>query len=60
MNGGKEMFKRVSPYIGEYKKYTVWATVLMCIGIIAIESGNHVSLMDENGVYAHMVLLQAS
>ena len=25
-----------------------------------IESGNHVSLMDENGVYAHMVLLQAS
>ena len=29
------MFKRVSPYIGEYKKYTVWATILMCIGIIA-------------------------
>lgn len=54
------MFKRVSSYIGEYKKYTVWATVLMCIGIIAIESGNHVSLMDENGIYAHMVLLQAS
>ena len=25
-----------------------------------IESGNHASLMDENGVYAHMVLLQAS
>ena len=29
------MFKRVAPYIGEYKKYTVWATILMCIGIIA-------------------------
>ncbi len=29
------MFKRVSPYIGEYKKYTVWATILMTIGIIA-------------------------
>ena len=29
------MFKRVSPYIGEYKKYTVWAVILMSIGIIA-------------------------
>ncbi|MCR5651027.1 MAG: ABC transporter ATP-binding protein/permease [Lachnospiraceae bacterium] len=29
------MFKRVSPYIGEYKKYTVWATIMMSIGIIA-------------------------
>ena len=29
------MFKRVSPYIGEYKKYTVWATILMSIGIVA-------------------------
>ena len=29
------MFKRVKPYIGEYKKYTIWATSLMCIGIIA-------------------------
>ena len=29
------MFKRVAPYIGEYKKYTVWATVMMSIGIIA-------------------------
>ena len=29
------MFKRVAPYIGEYKKYTVWATIMMCIGIIA-------------------------
>ncbi len=29
------MFKRVSPYIGEYKKYTVCATIMMCIGIIA-------------------------
>ena len=29
------MFKSVAPYIGEYKKYTVWAAILMCIGIIA-------------------------
>ncbi len=29
------MFKRVYPYIGEYKKYTVWATIMMSIGIIA-------------------------
>ncbi len=29
------MLKSVSPYIGEYKKYTVWATIMMCIGIIA-------------------------
>ncbi len=29
------MFKRVSPYIGEYRKYTVWATIMMSIGIIA-------------------------
>ena len=29
------MFKKVSPYIGEYKKYTALAAVLMCIGIIA-------------------------
>ncbi len=29
------MFKRVSPYIGEYRKYTVWATILMSLGIIA-------------------------
>ncbi|MCR4705264.1 MAG: ABC transporter ATP-binding protein/permease [Lachnospiraceae bacterium] len=29
------MFKKVSPYIGKYKKYTVLAAVLMCIGIIA-------------------------
>ncbi len=29
------MFKRVSPYIGEYKKYTTWATILMTIGIAA-------------------------
>ena len=28
------MFKKVSPYIGKYKKYTVLAAVLMCIGII--------------------------
>ena len=29
------MFKKVAPYMGEYKKYTVWAAILMCIGIIA-------------------------
>ena len=29
------MFKRVSPYIGEYKKYTVWAAILMSLGIVA-------------------------
>ena len=29
------MFKRVSPYIGEYKKYTVWAVIMMSIGIVA-------------------------
>lgn len=29
------MFKKVSPYIGEYKKYTVWAALMMSLGIIA-------------------------
>ena len=29
------MFKKVAPYIGEYKKYTVWAIAMMTIGIIA-------------------------
>lgn len=29
------MFKRVAPYIGEYKKYTIWAVIMMSIGIIA-------------------------
>ncbi len=29
------MFKKVAPYIGEYKKYTVWAIIMMCIGITA-------------------------
>ena len=29
------MFKKVAPYIGEYKKYTIGAAILMCIGIIA-------------------------
>jgi len=28
------MFKRVAPYIGEYKKYTVWAVISMSLGII--------------------------
>ena len=29
------MFKRVAPYMGEYKKYTIWAAIMMSIGIIA-------------------------
>ncbi len=29
------MFKKVAPYIGEYKKYTVWAAIMMIIGIAA-------------------------
>lgn len=29
------MFKRVAPYIGEYKKYTIWAAILMSFGIVA-------------------------
>ena len=29
------MFKKVAPYIGEYKKYTVWAALLMSLGIVA-------------------------
>jgi len=29
------MFRRVAPYIGEFKKYTVWAVIMMSIGIIA-------------------------
>ncbi len=29
------MFKRVAPYIGEFEKYTVWAVIMMSIGIIA-------------------------
>ncbi len=29
------MFKKVAPYIGEYKKYTIWAVIAMCIGIVA-------------------------
>ncbi|MCR5797277.1 MAG: ABC transporter ATP-binding protein/permease [Eubacterium sp.] len=29
------MFKKVIPYIGEYKKYTVWAAIMMSLGIIA-------------------------
>jgi ATP-binding cassette subfamily B protein len=31
----RSMFKKVAPYIGEYKKYTIRAVILMCIGIIA-------------------------
>lgn len=30
-----EVFKKVAPYIGEYKKYTIWASLLMSLGIIA-------------------------
>ena len=29
------MFKKVAPYIGENKKYTIAAVILMSIGIIA-------------------------
>ena len=29
------MFKKVAPYIGEYKKYTVWAAIMMSLGIAA-------------------------
>ncbi len=29
------MFKKVAPYIGEYKKYTFWAVGMMSVGIIA-------------------------
>ena len=29
------MFKKVAPYMGEYKKYTIRAVIMMCIGIIA-------------------------
>ena len=28
------MFKKVAPYIGNYKKYTIAAVVLMAIGIV--------------------------
>ncbi len=29
------MLKKVAPYIGEYKKYTIWAAIMMSFGIIA-------------------------
>ena len=29
------MLKKVAPYIGEYKKYTVWAAIMMSVGIAA-------------------------
>jgi ATP-binding cassette subfamily B protein len=32
---GGSMFKKVAPYIGEYKKYTIWAVLMMSVGIIA-------------------------
>ena len=28
------MFKKVAPYMGEYKKYTFRAVMMMCIGIV--------------------------
>jgi ATP-binding cassette subfamily B protein len=31
----RAMFKKVAPYIGEYKKYTIWAVLMMSVGIIA-------------------------
>lgn len=33
------MFKKVAPYIGENKKYTIAAVILMSIGIIANDLG---------------------
>ena len=29
------MFRKVAPYMGEYKKYTIRAVIMMCIGIVA-------------------------
>ena len=29
------MFNKVAPYMGEYKKYTIRAVIMMCIGIVA-------------------------
>ncbi|MCR5119156.1 MAG: ABC transporter ATP-binding protein/permease [Lachnospiraceae bacterium] len=29
------MLKKVAPYMGEYRKYTVWAAILMTLGIVA-------------------------
>ena len=29
------MFKKVAPYIGKYRKYTIWAVICMSLGIIA-------------------------
>ena len=29
------MFKRVAPYIGEYRKYTILAVIFMAVGIVA-------------------------
>ena len=29
------MFKKIAPYMGEYRKYTVRAVMMMCIGIVA-------------------------
>ena len=29
------LFKKIAPYMGEYKKYTVRAVMMMCIGIVA-------------------------
>ena len=31
----ERMFKKVAPYIGKYKKYTIWAVICMSLGIIA-------------------------
>ena len=30
------MFKKVAPYVGEYKKYTVWAAIMMRVLYVAI------------------------
>ena len=30
-----KVLKKVAPYMGEYRKYTVWAAILMTLGIVA-------------------------
>ncbi len=31
----EKVLKKVAPYMGEYRKYTVWAAILMTLGIVA-------------------------
>ena len=39
------MLKKVAPYIGEYKKYMVWAAVMMSLGILYSDKSRCDSLM---------------